>query len=288
MDPQKFEKFTQEACKYFDRNHIIKRYIPNIFKSGNMSLFKYFLDKKYLTEIDPIHFYLACEYGHTELVKELVKYDPNHDWHDQVVYTDLTSDELFYFLLKEYPRSKIYAISHYSTNLEKVKYLLDNFTFTNNDLYYSYTGPANEMDKFLYQCQQFKKACRLNKIQNVKSLYINLSSIDLYDGFKTAIIYENIDVVKFLVDKITNKTGLYTACSYGNEEIVDLLLESGFTDFNDGLVGACGCEHQKIAIKMIKAGATNLDIISKYDIVYDILEEMYTGELQKFMTNNYD
>lgn len=69
-----------------------------------------------------------------------------------------------------------------------------------------------------------------------------------------------LDIVKFLVPLCVDLSDcLYYSCGYGSLEITQVLINSGATDFNQGLKGACSGNRIDLVKLMIEYGATDFN-----------------------------
>ena len=110
---------------------------------------------------------------------------------------------------------------------------------------------------------EFLKACRLNDLKTVKSLYESNPSILQYenfqgqDGYRVAIEAGNLEIVKFLWKEVyyIRGYGFHTACEEGQLEIVKFLFEEiqnisdGIDRYfatNHGFLNACAYSHIEV------------------------------------------
>lgn len=66
-------------------------------------------------------------------------------------------------------------------------------------------------------------------------------------------------IITNVVNIIVFEECMYRACSIGNHELVNFMIEKGCTNWNLGLLGACRYNHIELVKLMIKYGATNIN-----------------------------
>lgn len=103
----------------------------------------------------------------------------------------------------------------------------------------------------------FEKACMNGRINIAKMLYPLIA--DEYSGdavFSNACGMDNIDIVKIMIEFGYNNfdDGFYYACSRDSVKVVELLLDICTVDFDDGLVTACRNGCKKVVEIILNAG----------------------------------
>jgi hypothetical protein len=68
-------------------------------------------------------------------------------------------------------------------------------------------------------------------------------------------------ILTLIHDRYNLFIGLYYACLFGHRDIVDILIENGANNWNNGLVGACSGNNLDLVKLMYYKGATNLQFV---------------------------
>jgi ankyrin repeat protein len=128
--------------------------------------------------------------------------------------------------------------------------------------------------------------------QNLVELSIEKGANLLTSALNYAIKGENIDLVRFFLHQTRNKSNAFiTAVGKGNRAIVDLMIENGAHNFNQGLFTAISSNKLEMVSLMLEKGATNLNEAFEYalndnnkDIALYLLQPTFdtSGKLIKF------
>ncbi len=134
---------------------------------------------------------------------------------------------------------------------------------------------ANDYNKGL------KYAC-YNGHYEIAKLMLSLGTTDVENALLVVCQCEDeyVEIVKLLIENgASNFFAFQFACEKGHKNIIDILINYGLTNYNEGLIDACKGKQSEIAKMLLKLGANNYYVLKDGNLELKILYERLTREV---------